>query len=269
MHYAWKLILKSAGILALLYIAGCVLVYFIQERLLFFPEKLPQDYTFRFNEPFEEHTIRAGDGTLLNGLLFRADTSRGLIFYLHGNAGGLNKWGELAATYMPLRYDVFMFDYRGYGKSGGAVKSELQFYEDAQTAYDSVKKWYPENKITILGYSIGTAAAAMLASKNNPQRLILQAPYYSLRDMAQHTYPYLPSFLLKYTFATYRYVKETTAPVTIFHGDKDEVIYYESSSVKLKACLKPGDTLITLPGQGHNGMTDNPDYLTAIRRILE
>lgn len=264
-----KVIGKIAAIMVLLYVALCILVYFIQERLLFFPKKLPGDFVFSFHQPYEEQYIRMSDGVLLNGLLFKSDSSAGLIFYLHGNAGALDGWGEVAATYTRLGYDVFIFDYRGYGKSGGAIRSEAQFYEDAQTVYDSLKKSYPEDKITILGYSIGTGTAARLAAMNYPQRLILQAPYYSMKDMARHHYPFLPSFLLKYTFPTYRYIKDTKAPITIFHGDQDEVIYYESSTVKLKPYLKPDDTLITLPGQGHNGMTDNADYRAALARVLQ
>ena len=264
-----KIIWKIAGILLLLYVTVCILVYFIQEHLLFFPKKLPANYTFHFQPPFEERQIRMNDGTLLHGLLFKGDTTKGLVFYLHGNAGALDTWGEVAATYTRLHYDVFIFDYRGFGKSGGRISSQAQFYEDAQTVYDNLKKVYPENKITILGYSIGTGTAAKLAAVNHPQRLILQAPYYSMTDMAKHQYPFLPSFLLKYPFPTYQYVQATTAPITIFHGDRDEVIYYESSAVKLKACLKPTDTLITLHGQGHNGMSANEDYLVALKRILE
>lgn len=56
-------------------------------------------------------------------------------------------------------------------------------------------------------------------------------------------------------------------PIAIFHGDQDEIIYYDSS-IKLKAHLKASDTFITLAGQGHNGMTANPDYLTEIEKIL-
>lgn len=265
----WKWLLKISGILALLYVAVCVLVYFIQERLLFFPERLPQGYTFHFNGRFREYEIAMKDGTRLNGLLFPADTSKGLIFYLHGNAGSLADWGEVAGAYTRLGYDVFIFDYRGYGKSAGKISSEAQFHEDVQTVYDSIRRHYPEGNITILGYSIGTGPAAKLAAGNHPQRLILQAPYYSLTDMARHAYPFLPSFLLRYRFTTYQYVKQTKAPVIIFHGDQDEVIYYGSSAIKLRTCLKLADTLITLPGQGHNGITDNPAYQAAISKLLQ
>lgn len=264
-----KVIGKIAAILVLLYLVVCILVYFIQEHLLFFPKKLPADYAFNFQGPFEEQHIRMKDGTLLDGLLFKSDTSKGLVFYLHGNAGALDNWGDVAPAYTRLGYDVFIFDYRGYGKSGGKIRSEQQFYEDAQTVYDSVKQVYPEQKITVLGYSVGTGTAARLAAMNHPRQLILQAPYYSMTDMARHHYSFLPSFLLRYTFPTYQYLKDTKVPVTIFHGDQDEVIYYGSSAVKLKPYLKTGDTLITLHGQGHNGITDNPQYRATLQRVLE
>ncbi len=83
--------------------------------------------------------------------------------------------------------------------------------------------------IVILGYSMGTGTAARLAADNHPRQLILQAPYFSMKDMARYYYPMLPSFLLKYTFPTYRNIQRVTVPVTIFHGDNDEVIYYGSS----------------------------------------
>jgi pimeloyl-ACP methyl ester carboxylesterase len=91
-----------------------------------------------------------------------------LIFYLHGNAGSLNTWGEVAKRYTELKYDVFMLDYRGYGKSEGSIHSQKQFHEDIQMAYDEMKKTYKESNIVVLGYSIGTGPAAKLASLNHP-----------------------------------------------------------------------------------------------------
>lgn len=120
----------------------------------------------------------------------------------------------------------------------------------------------------MLGYSIGTGPASWVASQNNPKLLILQAPYYSLTDMMQHTYPIIPTFILKYKFETCNYLKACKAPVVIFHGNQDEAIYY-GSSLKLKPLLKKQDTLITLEGQTHNGITDNLDYKVALQKILE
>jgi len=263
-----KKILKRTLIgLLIVYILICVLLYFFQEKLIFYAVKLNKDYKFSFNQKFEEINIKTRDGKLLNGLLFKADSSRGLIFYLHGNAGALNSWGQIAKRYTDLNYDIFLLDYRGYGKSESLISGESQLFDDLQTAYNEMKKRYVEDSIVVLGYSIGTGPAAKLASTNRPRLLILQAPYYSLVDLMKHTYPIIPTFLLKYKFETNRYISNCKMPVVIFHGNADEFIYY-NSSVKLKKLMKSSDTLITLNGQGHNGITDNPQYIAAIGEIL-
>jgi hypothetical protein len=263
-----KFIIRTMLWLVILYVLICLGLYFFQEKLLFFPDKLPRDHRFSFTQPFEEVNVKTKDGKLLNGLLFKADSVKGLIFYLHGNAGSLDSWGEVAQHYTALGHSVFILDYPGYGKSEGSIKSKKQLFDAIQTTYDQIKQRFSEDSITILGYSIGTGPAAYLASTNNPKRLILQAPYYSLTDMMRHTYPILPTFILKYKFHTNEYVRACKMPVVIFHGDRDEVIYY-GSSLKLEKEMKPGDTLITLKGQGHNGMTNNPAYLNAIKTIIQ
>jgi hypothetical protein len=235
--------------------------------MIFFPKKLDKNYRFGFGQPFEEINITANDKSLLHGLLFKADSSKGVIFYLHGNAGAIDSWGEVARTYTDMNYDVFLLDYRGYGKSEGVISGQNQLYEDVQTAYDLLKARYSEDRIIVLGYSIGTGPATKLASANNPRLLMLQAPYYNLTDLMRRAYPIIPTFILKYKFETNCYLKACKMPVVVFHGNQDEVIYY-GSSVKLKTVFKPQDTLITLEGQGHNGITDNPVYRTELRRIL-
>jgi pimeloyl-ACP methyl ester carboxylesterase len=243
------------------------LLSFQQERLIFFPEKLPDAYVFRFDQDFEEVWVPAKDGTQLHGLLFRTKEPKGLVFYLHGNAGSVASWGWVAKTYTDLHYDIFVLDYRGYGKSRGKISSEKQFYADAQAAYDALKTRYSEDRIVIAGYSIGTAAAAKLASENQPRLLILQAPYYSLGDLMHNLYPFVPAFLLQYKFETFRFVENTKAPIALFHGDRDEIIYHGSSE-KLKAHLKPTDQVIILKNQGHNGMNENPEYQRELARVL-
>jgi pimeloyl-ACP methyl ester carboxylesterase len=262
-----KMIVKAIIIIAIVYFLICALLYVFQENLIFYPQKLAKDYRFGFSQPFEELHITTSDKTRLHGLLFKADSSKGVVFYLHGNAGALDSWGEVARTYTGLNYDVFLLDYRGYGKSEGAISGQDQLFGDIQTVYDTLKARYAENNIVVLGYSIGTGPACKVASVNNPALLILQAPYYSLTDMMRHTYPIIPTFILKYKFETNNYLKNCKSPVVIFHGNRDEVIYY-GSSVKLRSHFKQQDTLITLEGQSHNGITDNPVYQTELQRIL-
>ncbi len=261
-------IIKLLLFISCIYFGTCLLLYLNQEKIIFFPDKLAKEHVFQFNNPFEEKLISVDEKTMLHGLLFKSDRSKGLIFYLHGNAGCLDSWGNIAAIYTAMHYDVFMLDYRGYGKSEGKINSEEEFFHDIQIVYDSLKLCYAEDKITVLGYSIGTGPAAWIAAHNHPRRLILQAPYYNLTDMMKRGYPFLPTFILKYKFSTNEYLKRCQMPITLFHGDQDRVIYY-GSSVKLKKEIKPGDQLITLRGAGHNGMSDCPDYLAALQQLLK
>lgn len=261
------MLLSILKIVVLLYLLICILLYFFQEKLIFFPEKLSKNFRLRFAEPFDEVRIKTKDDVSLSAVLFKAKDPKGVVFYLHGNAGSLNSWGDVAGIYTALNYDVFMPDYRGYGKSEGSISSQDQFYQDIQTAYDTLKTMYDESRIIILGYSIGTGPATKLASENHPKMLILQAPYFSLPDLMKHLYPIIPTFILKYKFETDKFITKCSMPVMIFHGDSDEIIYY-GSAVKLKQLIKPSDRLITLTGEGHNGMSSNSQYLSEIQKIL-
>ena len=234
---------------------------------IFPASNLNKNYIFGFKEKYEEKSIPVSDGVALNAILFHADSSRGVVFYLHGNTGGLDKWGKLAPVYLALHFDVFMVDYRGYGKSDGSIKNERQLYSDMQVTYDTVKSTYPEKYIYILGYSIGTGPAAMLASKDHPKGLILEAPYYSLSDAVHYLYPAVDTAEMPFQFNTYQFLPKVTCPVVIFHGDADKTFYY-GSFLKLSQFFKPGDKLITLKGADHSDMEVNKEYLKELKNIL-
>lgn len=260
--------IKITTIIVSIYLIVCIGLYFYQEKFIFHPLKLDKNYVFNFEGKYEEVTINLFDGKKLHGLLFKADSSKGLIFYLHGNAGNLSTWGELAKNYQEIGYDVFMLDYRGYGKSEGTIESQEQLFHDVQHAFDFIKTKYCESDIVILGYSIGTGIASSLATNNSPKLLVLQAPFYSMSDMMEKQFSIIPKFLLRYKFPNNEFLKKSTIPVVIFHGRDDEIIPYESSERLLKES-QTIDTLISLPLQGHNGMTENPNYLTGIGEILK
>lgn len=245
-----------------------IIVYTRQEKMLFFPDKLPKDYTFTFPDEFQEYFINVGKKTSLNGLLFRADSSKGLIFYLHGNAGSIASWGQIAGVYLQNRYDFFILDYRGYGKSQGRISGERQLYSDIQIVFDSLKTIYTEKVIVIMGYSIGTGPAAWLASVNHPEMLVLKAPFFNMADLVHHYLKIMPSFLIKYKFPTDEYITRVKCPVFLFHGNRDEIINV-GSSYKLKKLFKPGDRLFILEGQRHNGINDNEIYREELKKILE
>lgn len=159
-------------------------LYLFQEKLLFLPTNLEQDYVYEFNPDFEEIFLEPEHQVLINAIHFKAENPKGVILYFHGNAGDLSRWGKITEKFVDLQYDIFVIDYRTYGKSKGKL-SEEALYNDAQFCYDYLLKQYSENEITLYGRSLGTGIASYLAAKNKPSRLILETPYYSILDVAK------------------------------------------------------------------------------------
>ncbi len=114
----------------LIYAAACTILYFTQEKFIFFPSKLPGDYIFAFNN-IEEINHKVEEGITLNSVLFKSKERKGVVFYLHGNAGSIEGWAQGSFMYIDNGYDILYLDYRGYGKSNGNIINEKQLIDDA------------------------------------------------------------------------------------------------------------------------------------------
>jgi uncharacterized protein len=211
-----------------LYILVCSGLYFQQNELIFRPEVLPADFRFSFPQPFREVNVPV-EGATLNALYFTVPQSRGVVLFFHGNSGSLRRWGEVADSFTGRDYDLLVFDYRGYGKSTGKIKSERQLHDDADRVYAYVRERYPAENIIVYGRSLGTGIAAQLAVRHTPKMLILETPYVSLKDLTATFYPYVPGFILKYPLRTDLALPQVKSPVYLFHGTNDAVVPYPSS----------------------------------------
>lgn len=252
------------------YVMLTALLAFFQEQFIFLPSKLPQEYAYSFNVPFEEHFLESPDGASLNALHFKAENPKGIILYFHGNAGDLSRWGEITSGFTQYNYDLLVMDYRTYGKSTGKL-SEENLYNDAQLFYDYVKARFPENEIILYGRSLGGAFATRLAADNNPKMLILESPFYNLKSIAQSRFPIVPvNLLIRYHFENNKYIKEVDCKTVIFHGTDDNVVPYKSGK-KLYATASPqyGKQLVTIPGGGHNNLSKFDVYWETIEAVLK
>lgn len=258
---------KLISFFAALYFLLCLIMYFNQENFIFHPLKINKETKYTYSNNFKEINLKASDNTTINNLYFKTENPKGVVYFLHGNAGNLSTWGNVAPIYLELGYNVFITDYRGFGKSEGNISDQNQLFSDAQLGYDFLKKEFKEDRIIIVGYSIGTGIASYLASTNNPQKLILQAPYFNLKNEMKSRFPFLPTFILKYPFENNLHLSKVKSPIFIFHGDKDYVISHENS-LKLKPLLKPDDSVFILKNQNHDGINDNADYQQNLIKIL-
>jgi uncharacterized protein len=206
--------------LALGYAGMLAVLYLNQERLIFRGTRLPADYRFDFAQRFEEIHVPVPGGSL-DALRFTQPHPRGLVFFIHGNAGNLATWTTGVDFYGRVNYDLFIFDFRGYGKSTGRIDSEAQLFADVRAAWDAIAPRYRDLPLVIYGRSLGTPLAARLAREVNPQLLVLVTPFTSLATISKRTYPFAPAWLLKYPLRTDAVIAEVRSPILFVHGTDD------------------------------------------------
>lgn len=249
------------------YAALMLIVYFIQERFIFKPEKLKQDFVYKYDIPFKELFIDVAPGVTINGLHFCATEPLGLILYFHGNTRSIKGWAKYAKDFYRYQYDVVLVDYRGFGKSTGR-KNEKEMLNDVQVVYDTFAVQYHENHIIVYGRSLGSGFAAKLASDNSPRYLILDSPYYNFTKAVQRLIPVLPMrYVLRYRLQTDKWIRKVNCHTYIIHGSKDWLIPI-SQSQQLQELNPRKITLITIEGGGHNNLPSFPKYHNFLRDIL-
>ncbi len=249
-----------------LYLAACVITYFIQEWFIFHPEKLADDFQYQYEYPFEEFFLHPEPGAVINGLHFALPRAKGVVFYVKGNSRSVKGWGKFARDFLGKDYNFYMIDYRGFGKSRGR-RSEDALYSDCQLAYDHLKTLYPEDKIIIYGRSMGSGFATYVAAHNNPQKLILDSPYYNFLETVRRFVPFLPvSKIIKYHIRTDLWMPKVKCPIFILHGTKDRLIPY--SSGKRLSELNVNGTIIPIEEAGHNNLPRFAAYHDHLYAIL-
>lgn len=241
-----------------------------QESLLFHPTPLPPDYRFAdhyaADQVFEELRIPV-EGAELDALLFRQPASRGLVFYLHGNAGNLATWTTNTDFYRQLGYDLFMLDYRGFGRSSGQIGSEAELHADVRAAWERIAPAYAGKPIVIVGRSLGSGLATRLAADVHPDLLVLISPYASLRQLAAERFPLVPTILLKYPLESDARIGSVKSPVLILHGDQDEVIPLTHAR-RLAALAGQQARLRVVEGAHHSDIQGFAAYQESLARSI-
>ena len=250
------------------YIVLLGIIYLVQERFIFNPEKLQQNFTYKYDAPFRELFFDVMPGVRINGLHFYVANPDGLILYFHGNSRSIKGWAKYAIDFFRYNYDVVLVDYRGFGKSTGK-RSEKDMLSDMQFVYDELIKTYHQNHIIVYGRSLGSGFAAHLASENKPRYLILDAPYYSFTKVVERFLPMLPvQLVLRFKMRTDKWLPKVNCHTYIIHGTKDWLIPIGNSE-KLQALNPRKITLIRIEKGGHNNLPTFPEYHNFLRDILK
>jgi hypothetical protein len=256
---------------AIAIVAGCAIVsallgwvYWHQEELLFHPEALAPGYQFGLPDVQEERIEVAG--ATLSALHLKLPRPRGVVFFLHGNSGNLATWFTNSDFYRRANYDLFMIDYRGFGKTTGRIESEAQLRSDVLAAWQHVAPQYAGKRKVIYGRSLGTGLAAGLATQVQADLTILVSPYCSMAEIMRRHYPLLPTFVLRYPLATCDDVGRIQGSLLLVHGDQDELIPISQSERLLE--LAPHARLLRIRGAGHSDVHQFGTYTDTLLQLL-
>jgi len=174
---------------------------------------------------------------------------------------------KLASMFTSRGYEVWMPDYPGFGKSTGEL-TEKKLYSEALQVFKLATSRYKYDSIVIYGKSFGTGIASWLASDVHCKQLILETPYYSIPSLYSSYAPIYPmEAMAMLKLPVGKYLEDVLAPITIFHGDDDELIPYRCAA-KLKGELKPADEFITIPGGRHNNLSGFEVFKTKLDSLL-
>lgn len=263
------MIKKSIFIILGIYILLLIGIYFFQEKIIFRSKNLPKNHSYTFNKKFEEVNLTTEDNSVINALHFKVDNPKGVILYFHGNKGSLERWKEKITPLLDYGYDLFMIDYRGYGKSTGKRTEEIM-YSDAQLSYDYLLKMYKETEIVVYGRSLGGTFATYVASKNTPKYLFLEASFSSIVDVAKSKAPIFPfDKLFRFDFESYKIIENVKVSTTIFHGNEDVLVSLNVAKKLYSHSNKTITEFIEIDKGTHHDLGDFKIYKEKLKNILK
>ena len=259
--------IKAILVLILVFYLLCGLfLYLFQDRLVFMPEALEDDFVFEFEADFNEINLEMEDGAVLNALHFKTSQPKGLIVYFHGNAGNLSRWGEVVLPFVDRGYEVLIVDYRGYGKSTGK-RSKKAMLNDSEVVYAYATNLWPQEKVIVYGRSLGSSFATHVGRQFSPGQIILESPFFSVADVARGiAWMYPVKQIMRFNFQNGKST-EIAAPITILHGTEDLVVPFASGQ-KLSEAIK-GSEFHPIEGGGHNDLANFKRYWDVIDKKLE
>ncbi len=237
--------------------------YFGQGKLLYYPDE----------RPLEDCNLPAGVEIWTEGReqgLLAAAGHNNLLLFFHGNAGSACNWRFLGVNHLAsLGYDVLVLEYPGYG---GDTRTTSR--QQIEVGLNVLAGWVAAQNyegVSVMGYSLGTGAAAIYARDNGAAQVVLFAPFDSIYNVAVAQGLRFPRALLREDFDNIAALTGVDAPITIVHGAEDEVIpaaHSENLSRKLEATGRDIRREVRV-GIGHNGLFESPAFDEFLRNTMQ
>lgn len=238
---------------AALYSALVGALYIFQRDLLFLPDTSRPVAAQAAIAGLVEVSLTTADGLKLLAWHVPAPAGKPTILYVHGNGGHIGYRAERARALTASGYGLLLVEYRGYGGNTG-TPSEEGFHADAQAGLGFLAgQGIGPERVILYGESLGSAVAVRLAaetaSRGTPfAALILESPFTSIAEVAQHHYPFVPArHLVKDRFDAVSRIAAVKAPLLVLHGERDHVVpiafgrtLFEAASEPKRGWFRPG-----------------------------
>ncbi len=209
-----------------IYALVIALLYIVQRSLLYHPDQTVPDPAASGVPEMTALRIPTDDGLeLLAWWRAPRDARTPVLMVLHGNAGHIGERAEKVRLYLDAGYGVLLLSYR-YNAGTGGEPSEADLFADARAGMAFLKReGVPDDRIVLYGESLGSGVAVKMAVEYPVGALVLEAPYSSMADMAQHHYWYVPArWLVRDRFDSMSRIGRVSVPILVIHGEEDTVI---------------------------------------------
>jgi fermentation-respiration switch protein FrsA (DUF1100 family) len=235
------------GVLASLFF----LLRYLEKKNLYYPLKTIEANPGDIGLYYEDIILTTGDGVDINLWYIPADGPAATIIFCHGNGGNISHRLEKIRILNGVGLNVLIFDYRGYGSSGGSP-SEEGLYLDADVVFSylvHIRK-VPSDRLILYGESLGAAVAIKLAGKHTVAGIIIEGGFSSVKEMAKRIFPFIPGFIYKSRFDSVSGIRDVIVPKLIIHAKNDEIVPLELGKRIYDSASEPKE-FVPIDG-GHN-----------------